>query len=213
MISRPEWPDAPIADGGDPPSGDPLTTLWNEVGQPLLHQQCWCWGWDIRRADGNLLLERGFRKLRPPHPDAGTSTYRLRGHGYALGLWGFGTFYGRPGMGGVFIGRYAEGPLFAESSRPPEDVWLPLSMPAMTELQHVAMPGTSLDLFAQLLDWVARYERWVQRVAGPEHRAAAIDAWGDKTVVSAHEMAASWHQLSAVIRLLTPSSQPETGIT
>jgi hypothetical protein len=46
-------------------------------GAELLHLQCWLWGCDIRRAEGNLLLAYGFSRQRPPSGAAGSSAYLM----------------------------------------------------------------------------------------------------------------------------------------
>ena len=45
------------------------------LGQSLLTQQCWCWGRDVTRPDGNLLLQYGFTRHRPPGQERGATTY------------------------------------------------------------------------------------------------------------------------------------------
>ncbi len=42
-------------------------------GRKLLHEQCSHWGADIRREEGNLLIEYGFERYRPPAEDNGCS--------------------------------------------------------------------------------------------------------------------------------------------
>ena len=32
----------------------------------LFSQQIWCWGCDIRRPEGNWLVELGFERMAPP---------------------------------------------------------------------------------------------------------------------------------------------------
>jgi hypothetical protein len=66
-------------------------------GAELLHLQCWLWGCDIRRAGGNLLLEYGFSRQRPPSGAVGSSAYLMAlESGTHVVLWGFGAFYGNP---------------------------------------------------------------------------------------------------------------------
>lgn len=185
-MSEARWADlaVPVEDE-DEPVGPPsdLERLWNETGQPLLHQQCWCWGWDIRRPAGNLLIERGFTRTRPPGPNEGSSAYLLRGDGYRVVLWGFGIHYSRRGVGSIFLGRYASLPLISAEDEPPTDVWLPGALPPM---RRVAIAGSGVEvLLPALLRWIAGYERWVRRRAGEAHREAAIMAWGDRSVVPA----------------------------
>lgn len=63
-------------------------------GTKLLTQQCWYWGCDVRRAEGNLLLERGFTRTRPPAGAEGSTAYALEpALGAQLTLWSFGFFY------------------------------------------------------------------------------------------------------------------------
>lgn len=190
---------APVEDSppdDDPPS--PLESLWEGFGQPLLHQQCWCWGWDVRRPAGNLLLERGFVRSRPPASVAGSSAYLLRGGGYRVVLWGFGIHYSRRGVGSLFVGRYASLPLVSPADRPPADVWRPEDLPPM---RRVDGTGSGAEiLFPALLRWVAGYERWVRRVAGDDHREEAVEAWGDRRVVPGWRMAGAWSWLARDVR-------------
>lgn len=58
----------------------------------LLDQQLWCFGCDIRRTAGNLLLEYGFERKRPPISQKGSSCYSLNWQGKQILLWGFGIF-------------------------------------------------------------------------------------------------------------------------
>lgn len=165
--------------------------------QPLFHQQCWCWGWDIRRPDGNLLIERGFRRRRPPDPNEGSSAYHLRGRGYRMDLWGFGVHYSRTGAGGVFVGRYATVPLRSVLEDRPDDVWSPEQLPPM---QSVA--GDQLAeyvLVPAMLRWITAYERWIIRTAGRRHRVEAVKEWGDKAVVEAEQMPIAWLDLARTV--------------
>lgn len=41
-----------------------LGAWWEQV-QPLLRQQCWCWLWDVRWPEGDLLLQRRFERTQP----------------------------------------------------------------------------------------------------------------------------------------------------
>ena len=92
-------------------------------GQELLHRQCWNWGRDIERRDGNLLLEAGFLQRRPPEGEAGSSCYTLALPGSdSLMLWGFGLLYGMPRKGCVFLNRYQFAPVGYRWRRPGADL-------------------------------------------------------------------------------------------
>ena len=82
-----------------------------KIGTTLLDQQLWCWGQDVRRAEGNALLTYGFTKHRPPEGKHGSTAYEWRGAGRSrVILWGFGFFYGDGGRGGLFLQRYKFAP-------------------------------------------------------------------------------------------------------
>ena len=45
----------------------------------LLSQQIWAWGQDVRRKQGNLLIEFGFERVKPPADvEIEDSVYTLR---------------------------------------------------------------------------------------------------------------------------------------
>jgi hypothetical protein len=70
-----------------------IPALVRRQGRILLNQQCWLWGQDVRRAEGNLLLDFGFERLRAPEEITGSSQYTLAlGKNDFLRLWGFGLF-------------------------------------------------------------------------------------------------------------------------
>ena len=78
-----------------------------KIGTMLFDQQLWCWGQDIRRAEGNALLAYGFTKHRPPEGKHGSTAYEWRSSGRnRVVLWGFGFFYGDGDRGGLFLQRY-----------------------------------------------------------------------------------------------------------
>ena len=52
-----------------------LSCALQRRGSALLNQQCWFWGQDVRRAEGNLLLELGFQRQRPPEEQQGCTQY------------------------------------------------------------------------------------------------------------------------------------------
>ncbi len=104
----------------------PLPPRLKQRGAELMHFQCWLWGCDIRRPEGNLLLEYGFSRQRPPAGAAGSSAYLAsRAPDTVIVLWGFGAFYGDPAQGGVYLKRYEFSPVFVTRLTPQRLPWLP----------------------------------------------------------------------------------------
>lgn len=57
----------------------------------LINLQMWCFGCDIRRPEGNLLIEYGFTRERPCETTCGSSRYaKDTKSGMSLSIWGFG---------------------------------------------------------------------------------------------------------------------------
>lgn len=140
-------------------------------GAELLHLQCWLWGCDIRRAEGNLLLEYGFLRQRPPSGAVGSSAYLTTlESGAHVVLWGFGAFHGDPTEGGIYLKRYEFTPVWTAPLNVQRLPWLPDQIrPATSPLE----PETRQQMhrqFVALLAWIAQYEMWVHNTFGLAHR-------------------------------------------
>ena len=141
-------------------------------GQELLHRQCWNWGRDIVRPDGNLLLEAGFVKRRPPDGEAGSSCYTLAFPGSErLMLWGFGLLYGTPRTGRIFLNRYQFRPRWLPLETVQEPIWNPAMVPAA---QPPPSPRVAVDLTVAALRRIADYEEWALARCGLEYRRAIM---------------------------------------
>jgi hypothetical protein len=148
-------------------------------GEALLHQQCWCWGQDIRRAEGNLLLQRGFSRTRQPHGAAGGTRYSLTlAPGRRVSLWGWGLMAADLDLGTLLLGRYAFVPRYSRDWRAGRDAHAP------GDVEGLAMAWGGDDwraagaLLTVALEWTASYEAWVTAVAGAPYRDGVLTAWG-----------------------------------
>ncbi len=165
-------------------------------GASLLNLQCWCWGCDVRRAEGNLLLEYGFARFRAPEGERGSSAYTLHiGPGEAVVLWGFGLFYGHASLGGLYLPRVAFEPRLFDDSTPPAQVWTWQQLEAARLPRDVGEWQCVHRLLVFAMRWIAGYERWVLATQGESYRQACIRAWrknGDPVT----PMAETWMQLA-----------------
>ena len=158
-------------------------------GQQLLDQQCWLWGRDVKRNDGNLLMALGFERLRPPEGATGSTQYTLHiSSDFRVRLWGFGMYFG--GDQGIYVNRYefvARTAAFKEGWQEPDSFG---SLPRSQDLH----------LLAQASDWIAAYESWVLGTAGLSYRQNALQGWKE-TACRVSEIAAFWTELSRDIHL------------
>ncbi|GIW05928.1 MAG: hypothetical protein KatS3mg060_0733 [Dehalococcoidia bacterium] len=136
--------------------------------ETLINQQFWCWGQDIRRPAGNLLLAYGFARTRPPAGVLGSSCYRLTGRAYEVTLWGWGLLI-TTSAGGIFLPRQGFAPrLVREPLAAP--CWSPDGLPPLTDDDDPALGRW----FQTAAVWIADYELWVLQTAGLAYRRACV---------------------------------------
>lgn len=170
----------------------------------LLHQQCWNWGRDIVRPEGNLLLEAGFERQRPPERVIGSTHYKLvlQGGGSWM-LWGFGFFYGNPQLGGIYVNRYRFKPHWMNLEDVEGPIWKPDMVPPA-----VSPPSTSVpwELVAEAALRIADYEDWAIERCGVEYRNDVFEQWRDsRKGIAPEQLPAAWRALALRIN---PASQP-----
>ena len=146
-----------------------------EHGQRLLDQEFWFFGQDIRRTEGNLLEQYGFRKVRAPDGVQGSHTYSvLLADDAMLSLWGFGFSVWRRGAGRIFVPRIRLEPGFSPFGQELPAVW------SSGQLGDLERPTDRDDwqamavLIVPVLHWFSVYEEWVLQVAGLGYREACF---------------------------------------
>ncbi len=152
-------------------------------GSLLLDQQCWCWGQDIRHAEGNLLLTHGFVRERH-ETEKDLSRYCQP----PATLWAFGLFYD-----GLWLLRKDFKIRLAPSETTP-DIWTVRD--AEIHYPTTEEEGERLreKLRAACL-WIAEYEENIPRA----WRAETLRRW-DKKSIPAAEQAARWRSLEEALR-------------
>ena len=176
----------------------PVSGPRRRLGQALLHQQCWNWGRDIVRPEGNLLLEAGFLKRRPPEGEVGSSCYTLAlPNGDSLMLWGFGLLYGTPHKGGVYLNRYEFLPVWLPSETIQRPIWSPVMIPPGQAPPSLRIP---VDLTVAAIRRVADYEKWVLAHCGLEYRRAVLRQWQQPSgQLPPETLPESWRKLADAI--------------
>ncbi|MCE7948385.1 MAG: hypothetical protein DYG88_13255 [Chloroflexi bacterium CFX4] len=177
-----------------------LSAQARSLAPKLLDQQLWCWGCDIRRAAGNLLLAYGFLKLKAPTETHQSSAYTLCfTSGAQITLWAFGVFYGAPPLGGIYLKRGGFAPRYTSTHRLPIDSWCaepPCRAPATP-----AQCANVQSLLSALSAWIADYEAWVVAYTAPDYRAACVAAWfAHKRAIEGNAMVSAWHTIAEECR-------------
>lgn len=165
-------------------------------GTALLNLQGWCWGRDICRSQGNLLLAHGFERHRPPKGKLGSSAYTLKLNATrSVVLWGFGLFYTDPVYGSVYLPRCGFSPQLASSVELPTTIWEMAQLPPMQTAATIAEWRCLFTLLSAALTWIGGYEQWIVANAGIEYRSRCVAEW-KRSTLPASEIAATWQQLA-----------------
>jgi hypothetical protein len=168
----------------------------------LLHQQCWCWGQDIRRPEGNLLVVYGFERVPPPAGIPGSSRYQLRiSSRSAITLWGFGLYFSRCGRGGIYLNRYDCIPRYCHHSGFLDGVWMPDSLPLTCTDPSVDTHDSNVAYLAgKAATWIGSYERWVLNRLGVAYRRDTLRNWHEPSVLP-QWLPGEWRRLAELARV------------
>lgn len=172
-------------------------------GTKLLTQQCWYWGCDVRRPEGNLLLEYGFTRTRPPEGVEGSTSYVFElTPGTQLILWSFGVFFGRAGAGGLFLNRFRFEPLLMDQTTLLPEIWRSEQHPALSRAADTDRARLSA-LLSDLLRRVIAYEHTVLAVQGLAYREVCLAQWSRRKLgIPADALVPAWQTLAEEIQVI-----------
>lgn len=165
----------------------------------LFHQQCWCWGVDIRNAHTNYLVEYGFRYTPRKQAGAGSSRYSLELGTHTLHLWAFGAVLTDEQGDGISLKRYDQLPkklipgFCAERITEAAD---------FNNISHTAAPsalGELLPLLHIFIKQIVAYETYIQQLAPSSYRNNAVNGWKHK-YVHGTSMVKAWSDLLPHLR-------------
>jgi hypothetical protein len=165
-------------------------------GTAMLNQQCWCWGCDIRRPQGNLLLAYGMEKWRVPEGEQGSNMYRRHIGERVVTVWAFGLWFGDMAAGdGVYLPRLDWEPRLMPAPAPAEQIWSWKQLPPALEPRDDQQHARLACLVGEALDWIGEYEAWVMHAAGIDYRQGCLEAWRKRTL-DAQRLVPMWRRLA-----------------
>lgn len=163
----------------------------------LLVQQCWLWGRDVRRAEGNLLVEYGFERAVPAQREWGSSCYTyVVPTGETVRLWSFGVMYSDEARGGVLLQKTSAVPLLVAPRYALAPAWRREHIATAREPRFPADARRMLSLFPSMLAWIGAYEQWVVDTLGADYRRDCIEACPDRCC-DPTEIPAKWWEAAA----------------
>lgn len=180
----------------DTPSVSPSAAAWRSAAEKLTDQQLWSFGYDIRRPEGNLLIETGCTRIVAPAESDCSSCYQARlTTGEKLTLRGFGLLCeDRTESCAVFLHR----DLFEVSwlaSWPTDLPWRPQDAPSgggvpLGEHKRAAL------LVQQASHWIADYEQEITRRLGTPYRELALEERGKRIACDPATISHRWRQIA-----------------
>lgn len=173
------------------------------IATPLLHQQMWCWGYDVRRTRGNLLVAFGAEKRPSPNARYHSAYTFEAGNHAVLNLWGWGIWLAQPQWGSLFISRSRFRVRYSSEVIFMPDAWRARDLPPMTGVCAEIEAGYAYKLLAAALNWIGNYEQWLWDQVELDYREQVLKAWPQrkryKGGIPAAEMPARWFELAEQI--------------
>jgi hypothetical protein len=173
-------------------------------GEALLDQQMWCWGCDVRRQEGNLLLAYGCERRGSPDPRYHSAYTHSLCADCTLTLWGWGVWIAREGTGSMFLSRSRFRVSFTPDVHLHPQVWQADDLPSAKRPCDLAAQTNTCCLLAEAMTWIGDYEHWLTRHTGPHYRDAAIAAWPQRRRyrggTSGSAMTTTWNTLAELVR-------------
>ena len=163
-------------------------------GGKLMEQQVWCWGRDAEYPDRNLLMDFGFERHRDRSTEDRSTCYRLDLDELHVALWGFGMFFGRRDLGGLYLGRFDFCPKWAPVESIALAIHWPHELPVFSRPQGKQQWHRARKLWKSSLLWMAEYEAWVRSTIGVAYRRECVETWL-RPFVRAEKMATAWRYL------------------
>lgn len=175
-----------------------LPTQLQQRGTKLLTQQCWYWGFDVRRPEGNLLLDYGFARYRSPEGQVGSSMYVLAPKPeLQVTLWSFGFSYRHRELGRLYLNRFAFDPLLIDAEELALGICLPDQLPPQRRATSRAEQERLALLLAESISWIVEYERWVLEQYGLDYRRSCLAQWSrQKPALPPEQVILHWEALA-----------------
>jgi hypothetical protein len=159
----------------------------------LTAQQFWLFGCDVRRPEGNVLAELGFRKLKAPGPGPSPSRYHLTvPSGETIVLWGFGMLWTDPDGHGMFLPRHRFQPRYRHGHEPVPVAWSEAELADLQVPAHDDCPRCGA-MVLDAIDWLIDYEHHIHSCRGFSYREETIAGW-TRPLGTAAELPARWRQ-------------------
>ncbi len=161
--------------------------------------QMWCLGCDIRRRDGNLLLECGFSRRRPTGKITGSSYYfKEIDPVHTMHLWGFAVVITTQECG-LCLRRYERIPLFSQKAEVNQNAWRPQDIPKFKEPREEQEKEKATALLKRCVSELIKYEARIQHMKEPQYRSYCLRSRKKIKALRKITLLEAWTELYAAI--------------
>lgn len=171
-----------------------------QTARMLIDQQMWCWGCDVRRSDGNLLLMYGAEKRPSPNPRYHSGYVFHNNNETVVNLWGWGLWIACPQCGSLFIARSRFKVYYTSQFIPMPDAWCKRDLLSMDFTDDGDEITHAQSLLENALHWIGTYEAWLSTQVTSDYREHILAKWPQrkrhKGGIPAGEIAEQWFKLS-----------------
>lgn len=180
-----------------------IPSKYQRTAVALIDQQMWCWGCDVRRTEGNLLLIYGAEKRPSPQPGYHSAyTFHLQNN-TVLNLWGWGIWIARTGLGSLLISRSQFRVRYTNDVYFKPDAWRERHLPLTSNTKCTEERQKAFDLLFSAMHWAGTYESWLQTQVKLDYREQAIAAWPQRKHyrggIPVAQMPVRWFELAGCI--------------
>lgn len=180
-----------------------ISTRSQKTASMLIDQQMWCWGCDVRRKEGNLLLDYGAKKRPSPNPRYRSCYVFDSKTELVLSLWGWGLWIACADWGSLFIGRSRFQLRYTSDVILVPDAWCKKDLPATDLVLNEDNFLQVNHLLTRALRWIGGYEAWISTQVTSDYRERVLAKWPQrrryKGGIPVAEMAEQWFQLSVSV--------------
>jgi hypothetical protein len=170
----------------------------------LFDVQMWCFGCDIRRPEGNLLMASGFARQRSEQVVGSSRYVATIGDRYEINLWGFAAIV-REGGSAVGMRRHGHMPLYSSAASDLPVLHRPHDLPRFTIPKDPAESARGLILLRVMAQALARYEQFVEQNSAATYRARCKRLYRSQRDFRAKSLASAWNELADGLREVTPT--------
>ena len=161
----------------------------------ILDLQMWCFGCDIRKTEGNLALQYGYKRLRPGNTAEGASRYfKQIDADHQIHLWGFAIVISNSSYG-LCIKRNQRTPIIAPITELRFDIWKPSDLPSFLPPQTDTERNEALKLLSVCAKELISYESAIEDIVGGSYRAQCLKQRRQSKIFGKLSLKNAWREL------------------